>query len=182
MVSGLLLVVAVLAFAGLAYQSVPMSTTQTVTQESTGTQMSYSPYTATNTITYAVTHSYPYSTALAVAPEPSCYGILEPPYYPCFWITFTSTNYTSYTQTFESTYERQSASLVSYSQTLTSSVTESSTSLVPASTALELTDGTFAALAVVVIGILGLLTAYAALKPRTTHRPKQATLTQFTKE
>jgi ribosomal protein L40E len=33
----------------------------------------------------------------------------------------------------------------------------------------------------VVIGILAVLTAYLILKPRTAHKPKQATITQFTK-
>jgi hypothetical protein len=82
---------------------------------------------------------------------------------------------TSYTETLPI------VSTALYSQTFTSSVAEISTSLVPASAVLGLTDGSFIALAVIVIGILALLTAYLILKSRTTHKPKQATPSQFVK-
>ncbi len=116
-VTGVLLAVAVLAFSGLAYQTVPMSTTQTMTQESTR--------------------------ELGV-------GILN-------------------------------TATITYVETVTSSITESSTNTVPASEALGLTNGSFTALAVVVIGILALLTAWVTLKSRITDRPKQATVSQFVK-
>ncbi len=52
---------------------------------------------------------------------------------------------------------------------LAGTLTGTSTGLAPASTALGLTDGAFTAVAVLVIGILALSTAYIKLKPRTTH-------------
>jgi hypothetical protein len=52
MVTGLLLAVAVSAFAGLAYQTVPMSATQTVTQSSTKALESYSVYMVVNVVSY----------------------------------------------------------------------------------------------------------------------------------
>jgi zinc-ribbon domain len=154
MVTALFLAVAILAFAGLGYQTVPMSATQTITQEST------------NVVTYLRTNSYPYTT-FRLGMEPSCYGIPEAPYYPCNYATLTG--------------YRSDTSAIYYSKTATRSITESSTRIVPASAALGLTNGSLAIPAVVIIGILALLTAYLILKPRTTHKPKQSTLTQFAK-
>ena len=48
----ILLAVAILAFAGLAYQTVPTSTTQTVTQSSTEALGSYSLYMVVNVVSY----------------------------------------------------------------------------------------------------------------------------------
>jgi ribosomal protein L40E len=95
--------------------------------------------------------------------------------YHVYYFTYTIVGY------LESTFTVQNTATIPYSQTVTSSITQSSTSLVPASAALGLTDGSFTALAVVVIGILALLTAYLTLKPRVTHRPRQAKLSQFAK-
>lgn len=204
-VSGLLLVVAVLAFAGLGYQQVPMSTTKTVGQTSTQVEFSYSPFLGTNTVAYStITTTIP-STSLVVGATTGCYGP------NCYYTAYSTIGYcysssglqwsycgvycytpaisgvlyvcyaVKYTSTVDSTYEAQDTATIPYSQTLTSSVTKSSTSLVPASAALGLTDGSFTVLAVVVIGVLALLTAYAALKPRTTHGPTQATPSQFVK-
>ena len=174
LVTGLLLVVSILAFAGLAYQQVPISTTRTVGQTSTKVEFSYSPFVGTNTA---------YTTITEVNPLRQSYGMITCTltgccylyYYPTFCFPY------YYTTTVESTYEVQDTATIPFSQTLRSSTAESSTSLVPASAALGLTDGSFTVLAVVVIGILALLTAYITLKPRTTHRPKQATLSQFVK-
>jgi len=47
-----LLAVAILAFAGLAYQTVPMGVTQTVTQSSTEALGSYSLYMVVNVVSY----------------------------------------------------------------------------------------------------------------------------------
>ena len=115
MLAGLLLVVAVLAFAGLAYETVPVSTTQTVTEKSILVQMAT----------------------------------------PDKWseIDFT----------------------ITYSYTITILRVESSTSLVPASVALGLSDGSFTALSIIVIGALTLMTIWVALKPRIMHGHKQAT-------
>jgi Na+/H+ antiporter NhaC len=51
-VTVILLAVAILAFAGLGYQTVPMSTTQTVTQSSTEALGSYSLYMVVNVVSY----------------------------------------------------------------------------------------------------------------------------------
>jgi hypothetical protein len=77
--------------------------------------------------------------------------------------------------TLQSTHETSSTAVIPYSQTGASLTTQTSTSLVPASTALGLTDGSFTGLAVTVIGILVLFTAWVTLKPRMTYRRKQAT-------
>ena len=77
--------------------------------------------------------------------------------------------------TLQSTYEASSTAVIPYSPTGASLTTQTSTSLVPASTALGLTDGSFTGLAVTVIGILVLFTAWVTLKPRMTYGRKQAT-------
>lgn len=165
LVTGLLLVAAVLAFAGLAFQQVPMSTTQTLTQQSTDTWVSYSSYATVNIVTHTTTglpSSY-------VGWELLCFGTL-----PC--VTMEVTYKCDYvacnvvTQTTESYYVTQNVATISYSQTATSSITKSSTSLVPASAALGLTDDAFTTLAVIVIGVLALLTAYIMMKSRTMHK------------
>ncbi|MGA2626224.1 MAG: hypothetical protein ABSF63_04080 [Candidatus Bathyarchaeia archaeon] len=53
-VTVILLAVAVLAFAGLNYQTVPMSTTQTTTQSSTEALESYSVYMVVNDVSYTI--------------------------------------------------------------------------------------------------------------------------------
>jgi hypothetical protein len=184
-VAGLLLAVAVLAFAGLGYQQVPMSTTRTITQVSVHTGISYSPFLATNILTYTTSDVQVYTSAGDTGIAENCaypnsccpgntyIGMLSP--------SCASTATSSYTFTIDSTYETENTATIPYSHTLTGSTAESSTSLVPASATLGLTDGSFTTLAVMVIGILALLTAYVTLKPRTTHGPKQATLNQFAK-
>jgi hypothetical protein len=148
LVTGLLLAVAILSFAGLRYQTVPMSTTQTITQESTETLVSYSPYMAPRTLTYA---NLIWPTATATLCENNGAG-------PCALITYPASYWVSVT--LPSTYEMQTTALIAYSQTLTSSSTESSTSMMPAYAALGLTNGSFIALAVIVTVILALLTAW----------------------
>ncbi len=149
MVSGLLLVVAVLAFATLAYQQVPMSTTQ----ESTETLTSYSSYFLTNTVSYVTTAT----TVAYLVGNNGGIIIAGCPDHPCT-VFFTNVNI----NTGQSVYETQNTATIPY----TKSLTESSTILVPASAALGLTDGSFTALAVVVIGILALLTAYVIMKTK----------------
>jgi len=156
MVTGLLLVVSVLAFAGLTFQQLPMSTIQ----ESTETLTSYSSYFLTNTVSYVTTAT---SVAYFVGNNGGII-IAGCPDHPCT-VFFTNV----YTNMGQSIYEVQNTATIPY----TKSLTESSTSLVPAFSALGLTDGLFTIVAVVVIAILALLTAYLMLKPRTTHRPEQ---------
>lgn len=167
-VSGIILVIAVLALASLTYTIVPASIIQTLTLESTETLTSYSPYVASDIITYTTTTVGGPSKTGFIGLEPSCFGISEPPYYPCTGVTVTL--YSQTTQTFESTYETQRTANIPYSQTETTSTTASSTTLVPALEALGLTDGSFSVLAILVIGSLALVTAWLALKPGTRTR------------
>jgi hypothetical protein len=178
-VTGLLLTVAVLAFAGLGYQQVPIITIRTLTQLSVQTGVSYSPFLATNILTYTTTDVQAYTSlgATGIAencayPNSCCPGNT---YIGALFPSCASTATSSYTFTIDSTYETENTVTTSYSHTLTGSTTQSSTSLVPASATLGLTDGSYTTLAVAVIGILALLTAYVTLKPRTTHGLKQAT-------
>ncbi len=181
-VAGLLLAVAVFAFAGLGYQQVPISTTRTITRLSVQTGVSYSPFLATDVLTYTTTDVRDYT-------SPGATGIAENCAYPnscCPGNTYigalfpscASTATSFYTFTIDSAYETENTVTIPYSRTLTGSTTQISTRLVPASATLGLTDGSFTILAVVVICILALLMAYVTLKPRTTHGPKQATLNQ----
>jgi len=170
-VTGLLLVVAVLAFAGLAYHTVPMSTTQTITRESTETGASYSPYLVAYAPAYTTT-SVSMITLTSTGGEAGC---LYDEYGCTPWYVSVYYSHITFMNTLQTTYETPAAAVILYSQTVTSSVTQSSTSIVPASAALGLTDGSFTTLAVTVIGILTLLTAWVTLKPRMTSRPKQAT-------
>ena len=171
MVTGLLLVAAVLTFAGLAYQTVPLTATQTMTRELIETGASYSPYPVTDTLTYTTT-SVSVSTLTSTGGEAGC---LYDEYGCTPWYVSVSHSSITFINTLQTTYETSTTAVVPYSQTVTSQVTESSTSLVPASTALGLTDGSFTILAATVIGLLTLLTAGLTLKPRMTGRPKQAT-------
>jgi hypothetical protein len=162
LVSCLLLVVAVLAFAGLGYQQVPMSTT------STSTWNSYPPYAVTNTATYTATTI---QTVTLLSPVLMA-NLNGAPYEATTYVVYATSTYT-FVQPLSSIYEIQRISTIPETQTL------SSTSLVPESATLGLTDGSFIVLAAIVIGILALLTAYLILKPRTRRKPKQATLSQF---
>jgi Tfp pilus assembly protein PilV len=173
MVTGLLLVVAVLAFAGLNYQQVPMSRTQTVTQTSTETEASYSAYLTLVPSSYMETNVQAYSTLTLFC--------LTRYYLVTTCAVFAGWGSTTTTETIQFANFASNTTTIPYSQTLTSSITESSTSAVPASAALGLTDGSFIAVAVIVIGVLAVLTAYLILKSRTRHKPKQATLSQFAK-
>ncbi|MGA2971854.1 MAG: zinc ribbon domain-containing protein [Candidatus Bathyarchaeia archaeon] len=167
LVTSVLLAVAVFTFAALSSQTVPMSTTQSSTEVLT----SYSPHFLTNTFTYTTTSTSAYftETTLCFNGGTGCDGMDYIPYN--YWVN------TLFTNTLQSTYEMPATAVVPYSQTLTMS----STRLVPASAALGLGDGSFTTLAVVVIGVLALLTAYVTLKPGMTHTPRQATLSQFAK-
>ena len=171
MVTGLLLVAAVLTFAGLAYQTVPLTATQTMTRELIETGASYSPYPVTDTSTYTAA-SVSVTTLTSTGGEAGC---LYDEYGCTPWYVSVYHSSITFMNTLQTTYETSTTAVIPYSQTVTSQVTESSTSLVPASTALGLTDGSFTILAATVIGLLTLLTAGLTLKPRMTSGPKQAT-------
>ena len=173
-VTGLLLIVAVLAFAGLAYQTVPMSTTSTATSSFTRNWTSYAPYSMTGTATHRSTTFWTVTSAFWA-------GALNGWNYACqvngdCGVGYATSTYSVVLPPFLITYGVQRTSAFLEAQTLTSSTTQSSTSIVPASTALGLTDATFTTLVALVIGILALLTGWVALKSRgSAHRPKQAT-------
>lgn len=179
MLTCLLFAVAVVAFAGLAYEEVPVGTTQALTQQSTETGLSYSRYFVANTngLFYTYTHSSFGSVSRYCAPDNT--------YFCVTYLGAGSWTYWTETLGSEAATTRQETATVPYSQTTTSSITETSTKLVPnlvhASEALGLTGGEFSALAIVVIGIFTLLTAWVVLKPRIAHGPRQATLSQFVK-
>ena len=70
-----------------------------------------------------------------------------------------------------SVYETQSMFFLSYTQTLANRIMKGSYVFVPAFTALGLADDLFNAMAVIVIGLLALMTVWMALKSRK-HRNK----------
>lgn len=184
LVTSLLLVVAVLAFASLAYQQVPVSIPYTVTQQFLRSNVRTVPtLIATSNI---ATISTTFWGVLVLPPSVKIISVY-PPFIPISipvptGLTVVGTEFDCFqgpciivyigsTGTFG-----WSTPTVSYSYTATSFIAESSTSLVPASDVLGLPQGLFATLAVVVIGtlavvvILSLLTAFTTSKPRTTHR------------
>lgn len=139
-VAGILLAVAALTFVGLAFQTVPMSTTSTLTQ----------------TIPQQYVESEDSSSTYVISST-------ENQTAPIVWVGSTiafGRPITSFQVTATIQYSYTSTS----STTLTS--TTSTTSLVPASQALGLTDETFSVLAVAVIGLLSLLTILIALKSK----------------
>ena len=183
-VTGIVLVVAVLSLAGLAYQTIPMSTTLRVTQESTEAGLSYSPYFVASTTTSINADTWSYGNDMAtycpypyVSPWPNynngCYE------YPAGYTYYTFETHTWNVQT--SIQTQWYTATVPYSQTATSSITESSTSIVPAYSSVGLTGAAFGTLSILVIGILALVTGWFALKSKISHRPKQATMSQFMK-
>lgn len=163
MVTVSLLVVAIAAFAGIAHQTVPVSTTQTMFQ------VSYSPYTVTHTAVYtaftATTVGFVSVAEIQVGAQGTCAG-------GCAVLTtfLTATYSASYSSS--STYEEQHVFTIPVTQIVTSS------SVVPESEALGLTDGTFGILAILIIGALILMTVWTALTTKR-QKPKQAKLSQF---
>ena len=171
-----------LAFAGFATETGPVSIGQTLTLARTETGTLYLPYVETDIVTYTST-STQFSYINTIYSLNTMWPCSYPGVFPsvCVWVTGTTTLYVSGTRTLQSSYEASMTSTIPHYATQSQTSTESSTSDVPAFTALGLTEDSFGILAVMVIGILALLTAYLVLKPSTTHRPKQATLSQFTK-
>jgi ribosomal protein L40E len=167
-VTALVLAVAVFAFAILSVEIVTIGTTQTITE----TGVSYSPYVETDVETYTSTSQSMFSylvTSLVPAYECS-------PFCGYYSVAYTY-GYVNSTQTFQSSYTGHSVSTITYSQTLT----ESSTSDVPASEELGLSGSTFMGLAIAVIVLLAIVTAWSAFKPVTRNRPKQTTLSRYVK-
>jgi len=176
-ITSVLVVVAVLAFADLAYQTVPMSTAQTMTRESTETGASYSPYLVTNTLT-STTTSISKTALTSTGGEAGCL----PDEYGCIpWYVSVYNSSITFMNTLESTSETPTTTVIPYSQTGTTSTTQTSTSLVPVFSALGLTDGSFRSLALVVFGALAVLSAWVIFNPIMDMGQEQETQTQFTK-
>jgi len=172
-ITALLVAVAVLAFAGLAYRKVPMSTTSTVTSSFTQNWSEMESYTmtvtdtSTPTIVWTATHSYyfGYTGFSCPIPPATCVSVVT-------WSVALQPSLT--------TYETHSTSTVSETQTVRSSVTESSTSIVPAYLAAGLKGDSFSGLAFVVFGALAVLAAWVIFNPiMDMGQPKQPTPTQF---
>jgi len=174
MVSTLVLVVAIVGLAGLAFQTVPMSTTRTITQESTEHVASYSPYivtyiftTAYSTITYSL-WNWQCSTPIP-GQVPQCSNLVGS------WTTWANGLVAiGITQ-------RQDSTSILYTQTVTSSITESSTNIVPAYSSIGLNAASFVVISVLVICILVLVTVWIALKSKPSHMTKLATMSGFMK-
>jgi len=174
MLTVLILAVAILGFEGLAFQTVAVGTTSTMTKTipevSTETLTSFSSYAVIVSSTYSYTTIAP-STFFGESPVPS-------------WIVCVygqvCGNVTS-TEHLQTSYAVQSSLAFNYSQAITGSVTQISTvsvtTLLPASETLGFTDGSFTTLAIVVIG--GLIAAALQLELKTPHNRKQAKLNQF---
>lgn len=139
-VAGVLLAVAILAFASIGTQDIPVSATRTLTRESIEALFSKSPYMATNTLTYTTTTLQAYT---QVGGGSYCPPL--PPGYPvwggddCVYYYQTVTTYVVVSQTAKSSYLTQSTSTIGYLQTLTSSFEWVSTSIMPAYSSLGLT-------------------------------------------
>jgi hypothetical protein len=170
MVTVSLFVVAIVAFLGLAYQTVPMSTTETITEMPVHTLVSYSPYLETSTLGYLSTevdvYEYEY-----LGERCTIIGCLE--------VDRTFTVTTTNVFALNSTFQVQEATPITKTITMTISRTESSTSLVPAYSSLGLTNPSFGALSTLVIGVLALITIWSLLKIMLHQKPKQVKLSPF---
>ena len=182
-VATLLLVASVLAFAGLAYPAVPVSTTQTIIQSSTTSLDYYESRTATEITQYITSRYVPTTeTFVMIGNWEFLYNQYNQPvtleYIP-YGPTVTITNTTLEPFMTYSSYAEQYTVAVPYHYTATSSITVTSTNLVPASALLGLTDGVFSTVALLVIGNLFILSAWIALKPKMTTRREQPMLRHF---
>jgi len=169
-VAGLLLAVAISTWGGLAYQTVPVSTTQTMTVESTEMSVSYSAYLATSTAAYPTQF---FSTSIYSQPAATvCAGL-----YPGACVGYPPTVITRnipVIETAQSTIQVQDTATISYSLTATSSITGSSTIIVTAYQALGLNALTFNVVAITIIALLALTTVWIAKA----NRPKSESETE----
>ncbi len=122
-----------------------------VTQVTQYVRTSYVPMTFSTNVWGSV-YCLPPSPGVSISPFQN-YGCVT------YWTPVTDTTYVPEPQLALTTYEEQNTATIPYIETVSCSITESSTGLVPASAALGLSDGSFTALAIVVIGILAFLTA-----------------------
>jgi hypothetical protein len=169
MVTGLLLGVAVLAFAGLAYQTVSVSTSSTVTNLVTEGWISYSAYMVIDTSTYTTTTSnlstFRYTEWVRTTPCDLSGGLGCPPS-RTHAVTYYSTSTNTFALVEESAYQLQQTAAVAETQTVTSSLTTTYSNYEPAYATLGLTGESFGGLAILMIGILTLLTIWIVLKSR----------------
>lgn len=141
LVTGLILVVAILTFGSLAAQRVNIART------TTEAKVSYSPYMVTNTLTYTTTAATQYTYVKVLGSScPSGYPIWFGG--ECVYYYQTVVNYYTYTQAQLSAYLVAKSSTVQYSQTMTL------TNAVPAYVSIGLNDSSFGLLALLTIIIL----------------------------
>ena len=141
-----------LAFLTLAYQTVPVSVTQTIIQQSTETRVSYQPYMATSILTYTTTEAFVVSTYPGFYLSSGCWLYCQLTIYTIYF-------YRTATEVVQSNYYAQSTSTISHTETSTSSITQTSTKLVPASESLGLSTAILPVVAMVVTGFLLVATA-----------------------
>jgi hypothetical protein len=181
MVSVLILVVAIIALVGLAYQTVPISTTTTIVRQSTETGFSYSPYDVVWTAevttvsvqypllasaTWALTQ-YQNGTIWCIPSYVAQYGGAA-----CAMLIAVAFYKTSVTTAFPLTFVAHNTATIAYSQPVTNSLVVPGQSMVPAYSNLGLTDTAFAGLSVLVILLLAFMTVWIALKSKNSHRRK----------
>ena len=165
MVTGLLLVVSVLAFAGLAYQTVPI----VVPYTNTDTFISFQFYTQSSLTEVAISTAATTPTQAVPEYDYVCYSY--DPYGNCVsqGVEYLGSGIPApYTVTIGEV--MWTANTISYAYPATSFVTGSST--------INLTGGSFPVLALIVVGFLTLLTAYLIMRPKIIHRPQQVTVGQ----
>lgn len=148
--TGVILAAAILALGGLAYQTVPVSKTQMITQTMTHAEIqksfSFSLYETTNTLAYTTTSVQTFTSS-----HSAWNGLRQ------------YTQYQSYTQTLESLYGAQMTATIPYSQnafqTFFRTTTTMSSINVPAYATVGLDSTGLMALAIVTIVVLGGVTA-----------------------
>lgn len=164
-----------MAFLALGTETVPVSTTQTITESFIETGTSYSPYTETNIVTYTSMTVWSDVWGYEV-PAGYCYGV-GASYCTTYSWEPTDTIYNTEFLPALTTYEIPMSSTIPYYATRNQSITESSTNNVSASEVLGLSDGIFTGLAIGVIAFLVVVTAWSLFR----RGPEQTTLSQYIK-
>ncbi len=157
------MLIAIVTFVDLAYQTVPLTTAHTVTEQSTVELVSYSPYQEVQILTYTNTELG----TLTYVPPQLCFNQSS-----CYPTGPTVTALVTNMLVYDSTIQIQETKTFTSSVIATISATENSTSLAPEYSTLGLGHAAFGALAVTVIGILILLIILTGVRA-VFHKPKQ---------
>jgi hypothetical protein len=176
MVTVSILVVAIVALGGLAYPTVPVNTTSTLTQtliqEQTLAEVTYSSYTQTRSYAYESSSYVPTATTAACGVTCSYLTIQSTGTFTFYeYFENYSTAYSTSTIVYHQVYEANDITGNFYNQTVTSSTTESSTvivtSLVPVYSSLGLTDTVFVGISILVILLLAIMVARTVVTSKT---------------